>query len=69
MITEVRHTECLRKALSSLLRTEEGLAAGMPEDLLTIDLMDACRALGEILGEEAEEDLLSEIFGRFCMGK
>lgn len=69
VVTEVRHAECLRKALSSLLRTGEGLAAGMPEDLLTIDLMDACRALGSILGEEAEEDLLSEIFGRFCMGK
>ena len=68
-LTGVRHKRCLEETLSSLLRTRAGLAEGVPEDLLTIDLMDACRFLGEILGEDAGEDLIGEIFSKFCMGK
>ncbi len=41
----------------------------MPEDFYTIDLMSAYEALGEITGQEAGEDLVNEIFSRFCMGK
>jgi len=41
----------------------------MPEDFLTIDLMDAYEQLGTIIGEAVEDDLVNEIFGKFCMGK
>ena len=42
---------------------------GMPEDFLTIDLMDAYEQLGRIIGEAVEDDLVNEIFSKFCMGK
>ena len=48
---------------------QSSIEMGMPEDLYTIDLMDAYTSLGMILGEEAGEDLIMEIFGKFCMGK
>lgn len=41
----------------------------MPEDFYSIDLMDAYSALGRIIGEEVGDDLVNEIFGKFCMGK
>ena len=42
---------------------------GMPEDFYSIDLMDAYRELGGIIGEEVDEDLVNTIFKEFCMGK
>ena len=69
IVTSLRHKDLLREAERSLNCALETVKAGAPEDLLTIDLMDAYRALGRILGEEAEEDLINEIFGKFCMGK
>ena len=42
---------------------------GMPEDFYSIDLMSAYGSLGKIIGEEVEEDLINEIFTKFCMGK
>ena len=41
----------------------------MPEDFFSIDLMSAYASLGKIIGEEVEEDLVNEIFSKFCMGK
>lgn len=41
----------------------------MPEDFYSIDLMSAYKSLGKIIGEEVEEDLVNEIFSKFCMGK
>ena len=41
----------------------------MPEDFYSIDLMSAYSSLGKIIGEEVEEDLVNEIFSKFCMGK
>jgi tRNA modification GTPase len=41
----------------------------MPEDFLTIDLMDAYEQLGYIIGESVEDDLVNEIFAKFCTGK
>lgn len=68
-ITNARQKEALLKAEESLARVRESIAAGMPEDFFSIDLMDACEMLGRITGETAGEDLINEIFGRFCMGK
>lgn len=69
MITNVRHKTALQDALASLMMVRQSVLDGMPEDFLTIDLMDAYEQLGSILGESVEDDLVNEIFSKFCMGK
>lgn len=69
VITNMRHREALKEAYDSLVLVREGLQAHMPEDFYSIDLMGAYTALGHILGEELGDDLIQEIFSRFCMGK
>lgn len=69
VITNVRHKKALEDALDSLSMVLRGIADEMPEDFLTIDLMDAYGKLGLIIGEAVEDDLVNEIFGKFCMGK
>jgi tRNA modification GTPase len=59
----------LEQALDSLRRAMDSYHARMSEDFLSIDLMSAYEALGAILGEEVGDDLVNEIFDRFCMGK
>ena len=68
-ITNIRHKEALLEAKQSLQLVENSLAAGMPEDFYSIDLMSAYAALGSIIGEEVSDDLVEEIFSKFCMGK
>lgn len=68
-ITNVRHREVLKDAYASLERVMEGILSDMPEDFLSIDLMDAYETLGNITGETIGEDLINEIFSKFCMGK
>ena len=68
-ITNVRHKTALNDALSSLLKVNESIEAGMPEDFYSIDLLDAYESLGSITGEKIGEDLVNEIFSKFCMGK
>lgn len=65
----LRHCEELRRADESLHLVGEAIEAGMPEDLFTIDLMDAYTALSRIVGEAVSDALVDEIFSRFCMGK
>ena len=48
---------------------EQSIQDQMPEDFYSIDLMSAYTSLGYILGEEVEDDLVEEIFSKFCMGK
>ena len=69
VITNARQKTCLLNACESLRLAEEGIENGMPEDMLTIDMMDAYTSLGEVIGEEIEEDLVNRIFAKFCMGK
>ena len=69
LVTNVRHKELLRQAMFSLSRVVESISLDMPEDFLTIDMMDAYESLGKILGESLEEDLVEEIFAKFCVGK
>lgn len=69
VITNVRHKAALEEARKSLLMVENSIELGMPEDFYTIDLMGAYSSLGLILGEEMGEDLIQEIFSKFCMGK
>lgn len=68
-ITNVRHKEAIREAYESLLMVKESIDRAMPEDFYSIDLMNAYAALGRIIGEEVGEDLVNEIFSKFCMGK
>ncbi len=69
MITNVRHKTALEEALNSLKMVRQSIADQMPEDFLTIDLMDAYERLGTIIGEAVEDDLVNEIFRKFCTGK
>ena len=69
MITNMRHKELLSDAIDSLKLVIESIDNQMPEDFLTIDMMSAYESLGKIIGEEVEEDLVNEIFSKFCMGK
>ena len=69
LITNVRHKTALQNALKSLYMVKQSIENQMPEDFLTIDLMDAYEQLGTIIGEAVEDDLVNEIFGKFCLGK
>ena len=69
VITNARHKSLLEQALESLNRVEDSLEEGLSEDFFSIDLMSAYESLGGILGEEIADDLVDEIFDRFCMGK
>ena len=68
-ITNARHKTALNDAYRSLQKVNESIENQMPEDFFTIDLMDAYEALGSITGETIGEDLVNEIFSKFCMGK
>lgn len=68
-ITNMRHKAALIDACESLRQVENSLAMQMPEDFYSIDLMAAYESLGSIIGEQVGEDLVDEIFGKFCMGK
>ena len=69
MITNVRHKTALNEALDSLKMVRQSIINQMPEDFLTIDLMAAYERLGTIIGEAVEDDLVNEIFRKFCTGK
>lgn len=68
-ITNMRHKTALEEAKKSILLVEESIDMGMPEDFYSIDLMNAYEALGSIIGEAVGEDLVNEIFSKFCTGK
>lgn len=69
VITNTRHKHLLIQAKEDLQRVVSSIEDQMPEDFYTIDLMDGYKHLGDILGEEVNDDLADEIFERFCMGK
>ncbi|MDE6913330.1 MAG: tRNA uridine-5-carboxymethylaminomethyl(34) synthesis GTPase MnmE [Lachnospiraceae bacterium] len=68
-ITSERHKEALLEAYESMDFVLRSLADDMPEDFYSIDLMNAYASLGRIIGEEIGDDLVNEIFRKFCMGK
>ena len=68
-ITSLRHKEALSDAYNALKMVLRSLEDEMPEDFYSIDLMSAYASLGFIIGEEVGEDLVNEIFAKFCMGK
>ena len=68
-ITNMRHKEAIMDAGNSLHLVKKSLEDHMPEDFYSIDLMSAYASLGTIIGEEVSDDLVNEIFSKFCMGK
>ncbi|WP_026526249.1 tRNA uridine-5-carboxymethylaminomethyl(34) synthesis GTPase MnmE [Butyrivibrio sp. VCD2006] len=68
-VTNLRQKEALINAFESLKKVEASIEASMSEDFYSIDLMNAYAFLGEIIGQEVDEDLVEEIFSKFCMGK
>ena len=68
-ITNARHKEAVLEALESIRQVQVSIENNMPEDFYSIDLMSAYASLGRIIGEEVEDDLVNEIFSKFCMGK
>lgn len=68
-ITNARHKEALIEAYKSLEMVENSIKSGMPEDFYSIDLMNVYQSLGKITGETASDDLVNEIFSKFCTGK
>ncbi|MBQ3543727.1 MAG: tRNA uridine-5-carboxymethylaminomethyl(34) synthesis GTPase MnmE [Lachnospiraceae bacterium] len=68
-ITNLRHKEALAEAIDSLKLVIKSIEDEMPEDFYSIDLMNSYEVLGRIIGESVEDDLVNEIFSKFCMGK
>ena len=69
LITNIRHKEALQESFDSLMLVKKSIEAGLPEDFYSIDLMNSYASLGRIIGEEVDDDLVEEIFSKFCMGK
>ncbi|MCB0762854.1 MAG: tRNA uridine-5-carboxymethylaminomethyl(34) synthesis GTPase MnmE [Flavobacteriales bacterium] len=69
VVTNIRHYEALQRALESLTDVRNGLNTALTGDFLAIDIRKALYHLGEITGEITADDLLGNIFGRFCIGK
>lgn len=69
LVSNVRHYQALMDAQIALDRVEDGLASGIPTDLVAQDIREALYHLGSIVGEINTEEILGNIFGRFCIGK
>ena len=68
-LSNVRHISLIEKAVEALQAVNEGLALGMPVDLLQVDLTRTWEILGEITGDAAPDELITQLFSQFCLGK
>lgn len=69
MITNIRHKDLLEKAAECAGRALKSIEEGIPVDLLSVDIREAWTYLGKITGDTVEEDIIHEIFSKFCVGK
>lgn len=69
IVSNIRHYEALEKALASIRRVIDGLENGLTNDLLALDIRDCMGHLGEITGQISNDEILGNIFGKFCIGK
>ena len=69
VVTNLRHYEALQQALTAVERVEEGLASGLSADLLAIDIRETLYYLGSITGAVSNDEVLGNIFSKFCIGK
>ena len=68
-LSNSRHISLIEKALASLQEVNQGLEAGMPVDLLQVDMTRCWEILGEITGDSAPDELITQLFSQFCLGK
>lgn len=68
-VSNTRHISLLEQALVALQEVEKGIAAGMPVDLVQIDMTRCWDLLGEILGDSVQDELITQLFSQFCLGK
>ncbi len=69
IVSNTRHYEALKSALEAVVNVDQGLKDGLPSDLVTIDIRQALHHLGSITGEISTDEILGNIFGKFCIGK
>lgn len=69
IVTNMRHYEALNHAFESINRVQEGLENNISGDLLSNDIRDCMHYLGEITGEITNDDVLKNVFSKFCIGK
>lgn len=69
IITNIRHKNLISKAIENLLKTEKSIKENMPIDIIAISIKDILEDLGNITGEVATDDIINEIFSKFCLGK
>ena len=69
LITNIRHKNIISKALENIRKVEESLNNNMPIDIITIYIKEILENLSEITGEAVTEDVINEIFSKFCLGK
>jgi tRNA modification GTPase len=69
IVTNLRHLEALNRAHDSILRVKEGLAIGITSDFLSQDIRECMFHLGEITGQISNDEILGNIFSKFCIGK
>ncbi len=68
-LANMRQHQAAERAAQALREAADTLQAGGTEELLAVDLMAAASALGEITGEDIREEVIHELFARFCVGK
>ena len=69
MLSNARHYEAISRAHEAILRVQQGLHDGLSGELLSLDLQDCLSALGEVTGQITNQEVLSNIFSKFCIGK
>lgn len=69
IITSIRHKDLISKTIKGLNSAIEAIETGIPIDMISINIKDAIKSLGEMLGESVSEDVLNKIFEKFCVGK
>ena len=69
MLSNARHYEAISRAHEAIMHVQDGLAANLSGELLALDLQDCLNALGEVTGQITNQEVLSNIFSKFCIGK
>ncbi len=69
VLSNARHISLVESALSALTDANESLSAGLPVDLVQVDVTRCWQILGEITGEAAPDELITQLFSQFCLGK
>jgi len=69
VITNIRHKNQIRKAIDALKQAKQGLKIEIPIDIIAVSLKESIEDLSEITGENVSEDIINNIFSKFCLGK